>query len=96
VAKVVGDVDLSRTNEFQQALLEVLDAPPDRLVVEMSGVAYIDSSGVASLVKVLGRARRMGLSLRLAGLTSQVRSVLEITRLNTVFDVYATEAEALA
>ncbi|MCK4601775.1 MAG: STAS domain-containing protein [Phycisphaerae bacterium] len=96
VVDVVGDIDLNRSLAFQQALLELLDNKPERLVVNLSGVPYMDSSGVASLVKLLSRVRKVGLSLCLVAMRDRVRSVFEITRLDSVFDIYATEEEALA
>ncbi len=96
VANICGDIDLSRSAEFQQALLALLDRKPSRIVVNLRDVPYMDSSGVASLVKVLSRARRCGVGLALAAMTDRVRSVFEITRLDSVFEIHPTEEEALA
>ena len=96
VLDVAGDVDLSRSLAFQQSLLAVLDQHPLTVVVNLEKVPYMDSSGVASLVKLLSRARKQNIVLRLAGLTKRVRSIFEITSLDGVFDIYPTEHEALA
>lgn len=96
IVDAVGDIDLQRSSAFQRALLDVLDKKPERMIVNLSKVSYMDSSGVASLVKLLSRVRRVGMSMRLAAMTDRVRSVFEITRLDTVFDIYTTEEEALA
>jgi anti-sigma B factor antagonist len=96
VVDMQGDVDLSRSSEFQQSLLGVMDQRPERIVVNLAEVPYMDSSGVASLVKLLSRARRQQVGLRLAGLTDRVRSIFEITRLDGIFDIHATVEEALA
>lgn len=97
VLQVAGDIDLERSIAFQQALLELMDSQdPRRIVVNLSKVPYMDSSGVASLVKLLSRVRKSGRTLRLAGLTDRVRSIFEITRLDSVFEIYPTEREALA
>ena len=96
VVDVAGDIDLSRTNQFQASLLHVLNTGPERIIVNLAGVNYMDSSGVASLVKLLSRARQSGISLGLTGLTARVRSVFQITRLDTVFEIFPTEQEALA
>lgn len=96
VVDVQGEVDLGRSLEFQQALLALLDQKPRRVVVNLSDVPFMDSSGVASLVKVLSRARRSSTALALVALTDRVRSVFEITRLDSVFAIFATEEEALA
>jgi len=96
VVQVVGEIDLNCSLAFQQDLLAVLEKRPRRIVVDLSGVSYMDSSGVASLVKLLSRVRKCGASLYLVGLTDRVRSVFEITRLDTVFDIRDTQQEALA
>ncbi len=96
IVDAVGDIDLHRSLAFQRVLLDVLDKKPQRMIVNLSRVSYMDSSGVASLVKLLSRVRRMGMPMRLAAMSDRVRSVFEITRLDTVFDIYPTEEEALA
>ncbi len=96
VVQAAGEIDLNCSLEFQQALLNLLDQHPQRIVINLSDVSYMDSSGVASLVKLLSRVRRGGATLHLVGLRDRVRSVFEITRLDSVFDIFATEEEALA
>ncbi|MGB2824238.1 MAG: STAS domain-containing protein [Phycisphaerae bacterium] len=96
VVDVEGDIDLSRSARFQQSLLEVMDGDPERIVVNLAAVNYMDSSGVASLVKLLSRSRKQGVALRLSGLCQRVRSIFEITRLDSVFEICSTEEEALA
>ena len=95
LVEAAGDIDLQHSTEFQQKLLELPAQHPGLVIVDLSGVPYMDSSGVASLVKLLARLRREGILLRLAGLTPRVRSVFEITRLNTVFEIYPTAQEAM-
>lgn len=95
VVEVVGDIDLHRSADFQRKLLELPLEKLQQIVVDLSGVPYMDSSGVASLVKLLARVRRGSGVLKLAALTPRVRSVFEITRLDTVFDIYPSREEAL-
>ena len=95
VVRVEGDIDLHRSGAFQDELLKVVGQTPQAMVVDLSGVPYIDSSGVASLVKLLSRTRRHQISLRLAGPSARVRSVFEITKLDTVFEIFESVAEAV-
>ncbi len=95
IIAVQGDIDLRRSVEFQQEVLTVLDERPARVVVDLTAVPYMDSSGVASLVKVLSRARRQGAKMVLCGLNDRVRGLFEITRLDNVFTIAATCEEAL-
>ena len=73
VVQAAGEIDLNCSLEFQQALLNLLDQHPQRIVINLSDVSYMDSSGVASLVKLLSRVRRGGASLHLVGLRDRVR-----------------------
>ena len=95
VVEAVGEIDLHRSAQFQQELLASLDRHPSRIIVDLSQVGYMDSSGVASLVKLLARVRREKVGLKLAGLTPRVRSVFEITRLDSVFEICASVEEAM-
>jgi len=95
VIRVAGEIDLHRSNAFQQSLMEPLGQNPSRVIVDLSDVPYMDSSGVASLVKLLSRAKRRGIDVCLAGLNQRVRSIFEITRLDTVFDILPNVEEAL-
>ena len=95
VVEVAGDIDLRRSLEFQQSLMKLLDRGARRIVLDLAGVPYMDSSGVASLVKLLSRVRREGMDLKLCRLTERVRSIFEITRLDTVFPICASLQEAV-
>jgi anti-sigma B factor antagonist len=95
IVEAQGDIDLRRSASFQETLLSLPGQHPAQIILDLSNVPYMDSSGVASLVKLLARLRREKVPLRLAGLRPRVRSVFEITRLDTVFDIYASVQEAM-
>jgi anti-sigma B factor antagonist len=67
-----------------------------QVVLNLSGVDYIDSSGLGTLVGVYSSARAAGADIKLTGVGQRLRDVLQITKLVTVFEVYDTEQEALA
>lgn len=95
IVEVVGDVDLHRSAEFQQSLMKLLDGAPRQIVIDLDQVPYMDSSGVASLVKLLTRTGKAGVDLKLCRLSDRVRSIFEITRLNKVFPICESIEEAL-
>jgi anti-sigma B factor antagonist len=95
VVEVEGDIDLRSSPAFQTALTGVLRKDPDKIVVDLSGVPYMDSSGVASLVKVLSRVKKQEIPLRLAEMSDRVRSIFEITHLDTVFDIRPSVDDAV-
>jgi|SRR5689334_14778095 anti-sigma B factor antagonist len=67
-----------------------------KVVLNLTGVTYIDSGGLGSLVGVYSSARGAGADIKLCGLGQRLRDVLQITKLVTVFEVYDTEREAIA
>jgi anti-sigma B factor antagonist len=94
---VSGDIDLANSPEVRKALLhEVRDNRMPRVVLNLSDVRYIDSSGVASLVEGLKASRDLGSRFILFGLQGPAREVLQLSRLLKVFEIYDTEIEALA
>lgn len=96
ILDVSGDIDLYNSPEIRKILLGALLAKgATRVVVNLKEVRYIDSSGVASLVEGLKKARELNLRFILFGLSNAAREVLELSRLIKVFEVYATEEESL-
>jgi anti-sigma B factor antagonist len=61
----------------------------------MTQVEFMDSSGLATLVGALKWCRRNGSQLKLVGLVQRVRNIFEISRLESIFQIYDSEAEAL-
>lgn len=97
VVDVQGDIDLYNSPEVRKIILEELkEKKVPRLIVNLSGVRYIDSSGVASLVEGLKASRDQGLRLILIGLSDSAREVLKISRLLKLFEVCENEQQAVA
>jgi anti-sigma B factor antagonist len=96
VVTVAGDIDMARSKAFQAALTGLVDENPQRIVVDLSGVEYMDSSGVASLVKLHTQTKKIGASMGLAQVGRRVMSIFEIMRLNQLFHIYDTLDDALA
>ena len=88
-----GDIDYSRAPELRQALLAQLDSKPARLIVDLSNVPYMDSSGVATLVEAFQVQRERGGQLVLCALQPKVKGIFEIARLDTVFQIVDSCAE---
>lgn len=67
-----------------------------RVVLNLTQVNYIDSSGIASLVEGLKISKELGSRFILFGLTTNAREVLQISRLLSFFEIYESEEQALA
>jgi anti-sigma B factor antagonist len=83
-----GEIDLASSPGLRQELQDLIDAGARRVVVDLSAVTFIDSSGLGVLVGVLNRLDDVGGgTLELCGLTGPVRKVFEITGLHEVFTI---------
>ncbi len=90
-----GDIDLVRSPKLRAALSSAASKKPRRLVIDLTAVQYMDSSGVATLVEAMQISRRNGTRMLITGLQPRVRSIIEIARLDTVFQIVATRDAAL-
>ena len=79
---------------LRESLKKIL-ASSRQVVLNLSGVSYIDSGGLGTLVGVYSSARAAGADIKLTGLGQRLRDVLQITKLVTVFEVYETEQQAI-
>ncbi len=85
VLSLVGELDLASAPRFVTQAAEALRTGAKRLLVELEGVSFIDSSGLAALLNVLRRATAARAGLVLVGAHGQVRDVLAQTRLEREF-----------
>lgn len=90
-----GEIDLSRATSFRQQCMAALTSKPKFLLMDLGGVPYMDSSGVAILLEVLNATKRGGGKLVLCSIQPKVRSIFEIARLETVFTIVATTEDGL-
>lgn len=80
---------------LRDAIRNLAAAGRQKLLLNLAGVSYIDSSGIGELIANYTTVSRQGGQLKLLKLTDRVQNLLVITKLLTVFDVYEDEAEAL-
>jgi len=96
IIKVHSDrIDAAMAIQFKEDMRSEADGGPQRVVPDLSGVEFIDSSGLGAIVasmKQLGSDRR----LDLAGLHPFVEKVFRLTRMDTVFKLYPTLDDALS
>jgi len=96
VIEVRGEVDLYSSPRMREAIVHTASARMPTIVIDLSGVGYMDSSGVATLVEGLQMSRGYRGAFRLAGLDGPVREVFKFAKLEKVFEIYPNAEEALA
>lgn len=97
ILDITGDIDLAHSPAMRKALLqEIREKKTPKVFLNLEKVRYIDSSGIASLVEGLKASRDQGSRLILYGLSKTVREVMELSRLQKIFEIHDSEAQALA
>ncbi len=94
--RVEGDVDAGTVDTFREGIDALLARGEHKFVVDLSGVPFMDSAGLATLVQLFKRVRIGEGDVRLAGLQPDVLRVFQLVRLTRVFDVYETADDAVA
>ena len=89
-----GELDYHSSPELREKLNELATKQASKIIVNLSGVDYMDSSGIATFVEAFQKTKRYQGRLILAELTPTVRGVFEIAKLDSIFEIAPTLAEA--
>lgn len=96
VVRLRGEIDLNNSPELRRELFVLMGRqPPQRVVLNLAEVPYMDSSAIAVLVEVLQKVRKSGGKVWLTNLQPRVQGLIEIARLGTIFALVKDEPEAL-
>jgi anti-sigma B factor antagonist len=95
VLRPEGEVGTHEAPTLRQHLKDAFDQRPRRVVVDLSGVEYMATAGLATLVEGLQRSKREQTELVLCGLRERVQAVFEISRLTSVFRIAQSASDAV-
>jgi anti-sigma B factor antagonist len=91
---VTGRVTVDSSPHLRSVLLQLLGRGAEpAVIIDLSGVSYLDMSGLATLLEALKAARQRSLTLRVRGMTGQSRMLAEIAELDKVFRSAGSEVE---
>lgn len=96
IVTVDGQLVVGNRQEFKDAILSALEGGDRKFLVDFTDTGYIDSSGLGVLVSLSKKIRDEGGDLRLAGLNEDLRTLFELTKLDTLFAISDSPADALA
>ena len=96
VLPLEGEIDLHVSPRISASLDAMIDEKPKQVVVDLTNVSYIDSSGLAVLIEGMQNVEAYGGKFLLAGLQDNVRAIFEISRLDQVFMIFPHVDAALA
>lgn len=95
ILRYKGSLDAAAAGPLRKQVKDIIAAGRARLLFDLSEVPFTDSSGLSVLVTALNAARAAGGDVALLGLTKDVRSIVELTRLHRVFAIHEDEAAAV-
>jgi anti-sigma B factor antagonist len=96
VISVDGQLIVGNRHELKQKITEALEAGDRKFLVDFTNTGYIDSSGLGVLVSLSRKIREADGELRLAGLNEDLRTLFELTKLDSLFNIADSTASALA
>jgi anti-sigma B factor antagonist len=91
-----ADIDMAVADTVKRRLFELVDQGRIQLVVDLTHVRYIDSSGLGALVAALKHARSARGDMKICAMQNDVRAIFEMTLLTKVLSIHATRQEAVA
>ena len=95
VISIACHLDYSFASTFKEEVLGLIKAGKKNLVIDLGGVNFVDSSGLGALVSILRAVTGVGGDICLCGLKPNIKSMLELTRLNRIFEIHANVQDAL-
>jgi anti-sigma B factor antagonist len=96
VLDIVGEIDIYTTPQFKEAVTAAIEQGGPAIVINMKKVSYMDSSGFGTLLSATKKLRPMNGSLFVCNCNEAITRMLQITRLDSIFGVCASEEEAIA
>jgi anti-sigma B factor antagonist len=96
VIGVDGQLIVGNRHDLKKKVLDAMEEGERKFVVDFAATGYIDSSGLGVLVSLAKKVREAGGDLRLAGLNEDLRTLFELTKLDTLFTLMDTVEEAVA
>ncbi|MFW6080119.1 MAG: STAS domain-containing protein [Gemmatimonadota bacterium] len=96
IIDVEGQLIVGNRQELKQTVLDELDEGERKFLIDFANTGYIDSSGLGVLVSLSKKIREKGGELRLANLNEDLRTLFELTKLDTLFQISESRDAALA
>jgi len=95
IVRVNGEITFSTSGDLRKKLLELVDKGSKKIILNIGGVDYIDSSGMATMVEILQKVKSKSGHLVLCKVKDKVKDILEMVKLKDLFEMFDTEEEAI-
>lgn len=95
VCYVSGDIDINSAPVIRKSLEKVVSGKKNKVLVNLSDVQYVDSSGLATMVELLKNIRAYGGKLKVCNMSAKIKSLFEMTKLDRLFEILPSEEDAI-
>ena len=95
ICQVSGEIDINSAPQMKKIFDKLVNEKKEKLIINLKDVSYVDSSGLATMVEILKGLRSYGGKLKLSNLSTKVKNLFEITKLEKLFDIAQEEEEAI-
>ncbi len=92
---LTGELNIHTAPDLRRLLMKYVKKGEQNLMLDLTGLKFMDTSGLATLIEAQLKVEKYGGRLVLFGLDAQIREVFDVTRVSKLFRIYATEEEAL-
>ncbi|MCB1144895.1 MAG: STAS domain-containing protein [Leptospiraceae bacterium] len=96
LVKLSGRLDITQSDEVESTLSKDIQTGDGDMIINLSQISYISSSGIRIFVGMVRELGRQGRKLKLCSITPPVKKVFDVVELLDLFDVYTTEDEAIS
>ena len=90
-----GEININNSPELRQYFDDIIKRNEKKVIIDFSLLSYIDSSGLATLIEMFQRLKKIGGHMRLSTLNEKVKNVFEITKMNKIFEIFKSREAAL-
>jgi anti-sigma B factor antagonist len=95
ICKLEGEITINNSDELRRAFDQIIKRNEKKVLADFTAVSYIDSSGLATLIEMFQRLKKIGGRLRFYGLDQKIKNIFEVTKLHKLFDICDTQESAL-
>jgi anti-anti-sigma factor len=95
VCSLEGELDIGSSPQLRKTFESIIQRDEKKVLVDFSGISYIDSSGLATLIEMFHRLKKIGGALRLCALDRKIKNIFEVTKLHKLFVIFENRELAL-
>lgn len=95
ICAIEGEIDINTSPLLRKTFDKIIKGNEKKVLVDFSGVSYIDSSGLATLIEMFQRLQKIGGKIRFSNMTEKVKNIFEITKIDKLFAIFSTRQDAL-